>query len=92
MEHRLTVKYFSGGRAGGFLGSLLVLACLLVSIALPVHAAGLDYRVELDVPKAYRDLLEKNLDINRWHNNPALNIAQLQSLYQAAPDDIRKTT
>lgn len=90
MEHRLTVKYFSGGRAGGFLGSLLVLACLLMSIALPARAAGLDYRVELDVPKAYRDLLEKNLDINRWHNNPLLSTAQLQSLYQAAPDDIRK--
>lgn len=60
-----------------------------MSMTLPVFAAGLDYRVELDVPAAYRDLLEKNLDINRWHGNPVLNTAQLQSLYQAAPDNIR---
>jgi len=68
---------------------LLVLVGMLIGMALPVFAAGLDYRVELDVPHAYRDLLEKNLDINRWHNNPMLDTVQLQSLYQAAPDNIR---
>jgi translocation and assembly module TamA len=67
-----------------------MLVCLLMSAAFPVSAAGLDYRVELDVPKAYHDLLQNNLDINRWHNTPALNATQLQRLYQAAPDDIRK--
>lgn len=66
-----------------------MLVGMLMSMALPVFAAGLDYRVELDVPQAYRDLLEKNLDINRWHNNPMLDTVQLQSLYQAAPDNIR---
>ncbi|MES2408622.1 MAG: autotransporter assembly complex family protein [Pseudomonadota bacterium] len=69
---------------------LVVLFCLLISGSLPAAAEGLDYRVELDVPKAYHDLLQNNLDINRWHNTQALNATQLQRLYQAAPDDIRK--
>jgi len=69
---------------------LVMLVCLLISGSLPAAAEGLDYRVELDVPKAYHDLLQNNLDINRWHNTQALNATQLQRLYQAAPDDIRK--
>ena len=68
---------------------LLLLACLFAAWTLPVFGAGVNYQVELDVPAAYRDLLEKNLDINRWHDNPALSNAQLRSLYQAAPDNIR---
>jgi len=89
MEQRQPVKPLSRGCAGRIQRALLVLACLLMSVMLPAYAEGLDYRVELDVPQAYRDLLEKNLDINRWHNNPVLDTAQLQSLYQAAPENIR---
>lgn len=73
-----------------YAGFLVALFCLLISGSFTAAAEGLDYRVELDVPKAYHDLLQNNLDINRWHNTQALNATQLQRLYQAAPDDIRK--
>ncbi|MHB1245218.1 MAG: autotransporter assembly complex protein TamA [Sulfuriferula sp.] len=84
------IKLFRYRHAGGLPGILLVLVCLLISVTFPAAAEGLDYRVELDVPKAYHDLLQNNLDINRWHNTQALNATQLHRLYQAAPDDIRK--
>ncbi len=53
------------------------------------HAETFNYEVTLDVPDAYRSLLESNLNINQWHNNPAMNLAQLERLYEAAPADIR---
>ncbi len=53
------------------------------------HADDFSYTVTLDVPDAYRSLLENNLSINQWHDNPAMNLAQLERLYVAAPDDIR---
>ncbi len=66
--------------------------CLLFALiaSLPVRAAGLDYRVEVNVPADYRELLQKNLDIERWRGNPQVNLDQLRRLYRAAPANIRE--
>ncbi|MEO8408491.1 MAG: POTRA domain-containing protein, partial [Oxalobacteraceae bacterium] len=62
-------------------GLLLLAAC--------AHADNLEYAVVLDAPSSIKDVLEKNLDLNRWHDNPRLDAEQLQRLYLQAPEQIR---
>ncbi|NMM25839.1 MAG: outer membrane protein assembly factor [Glaciimonas sp.] len=66
---------------------LLPLGLLLLSVY--AHAANLEYAVVLDAPSNIKDVLEKNLDLNRWHDNPRLDAEQLQRLYRQAPEQIR---
>ena len=68
--------------------ALVAYTLLIGLMASPVRAADFSYEVSLNVPDAYRTLLENNLNINQWHDNPAMNLAQLQRLYDAAPANI----
>ncbi|WP_025916062.1 autotransporter assembly complex family protein [Herminiimonas sp. CN] len=61
----------------------------LLLLALGAQADNLQYTVVLDAPPGLQDLLEKNLDLNRWHDNPRLDAGQLQLLYRQAPEQIR---
>ncbi|MGV8897976.1 MAG: autotransporter assembly complex protein TamA [Burkholderiaceae bacterium] len=66
---------------------LLPAGLLLLSVC--AHAQNLEYTVVLDVPSNIQDVLEKNLDLNRWHDNARLDAEQLQRLYRQAPEQIR---
>lgn len=72
----------------------LLRCCLLLVCfawpALPVWAAGLDYRVELEVPAPYRELLTQHLEIERWRGNARVNLEQLRRLFRDAPADIHR--
>ena len=62
-------------------------ACLGAHIG-AVHAAGVDYDIELDVPRAYRDLLRDNLGLYRHEGDGDLDLAGLRRLYAKAPKEI----
>ncbi|MGV8891777.1 MAG: autotransporter assembly complex protein TamA [Burkholderiaceae bacterium] len=64
-----------------------LLPLLLLSVC--AHADILKYTVVLDAPSNIKDVLEKNLDLNRWHDNARLDAEQLQRLYRQAPEQIR---
>ncbi len=66
----------------------LLLAVLLLCPAL-VRAEAFQYTIEMDVPQQYRELLQRNLEIYRWQNNPRMNADQLQRLFKRTPDEIR---
>lgn len=61
----------------------------LLLLALCAHADNLEYTVVLDAPANLKDVLEKNLDLYRWRDNPRLDAGQLQRLYRQAPEQIR---
>jgi len=61
----------------------------LAVLSLCAHADTVQYAVVLDAPPALQEVLEKNLDLNRWHDNARLDIEQLQRLYRQAPEQIR---
>ncbi|MEO6351978.1 MAG: autotransporter assembly complex family protein [Oxalobacteraceae bacterium] len=61
----------------------------LLLLALGAHADNLEYAVVLDAPSNLKDVLEKNLDLYRWRDNPRLDVEQLQQLYRQAPEQIR---
>lgn len=56
---------------------------------LPIaKAAGIDYAIELEVPRAYRDLLRDNLTLYRYRDNEDLDLAGLRRLYAKTPKEI----
>ncbi|MES1981678.1 MAG: autotransporter assembly complex family protein [Pseudomonadota bacterium] len=62
----------------------------MLAIAGTAHAkTGFNYDVEIDVDQDQRALLENNLDIMLWRDNPGIDINQLRSIYARTPDDIR---
>lgn len=61
----------------------------LLLLALGAHADNLEYAVVLDAPADLKSVLEKNLDLYRWRDNPRLDVEQLQRLYRQAPEQIR---
>lgn len=63
---------------------LLLLCCWTTS------AAALTYQVELDAPADVKPMLTQYLDIYRWHDNPALDEAQLHRLYRLTPASIQE--
>lgn len=68
----------------------LALLASLLALSGPSRAGQLYYTVRLDVPARFRGLLEQNLDIYRWRDNPLMNAGQLQRLYDRTPDQIRE--
>lgn len=71
------------------MSSGFLLAVLLLCSAL-VRAEAFQYSIEMDVPQRYRELLQNNLEIYRWQNNPRMNADQLQRLFKRTPDEIRE--
>ncbi|MGP1678144.1 MAG: autotransporter assembly complex protein TamA [Burkholderiales bacterium] len=56
--------------------------------AVPVQAQALRYSVELDVPDAYRKLLQEHLEIYTARANPRMGPDQLRFLVRRTPDQI----
>lgn len=52
--------------------------------------APLRYTIELEVPKAQRELLEKHLDLYRWQRSEQMDEGQLRRLVRLAPEQIRE--
>ncbi len=52
-------------------------------------AQGVQYRVAIDAPRPIEKLLEDNLDLLRWQDNPRLDLEQLQRLVKATPEQAK---
>ncbi|MBA2350752.1 MAG: outer membrane protein assembly factor [Burkholderiales bacterium] len=57
--------------------------------AVAAAAAKFAYRVEVEAPNDLAKLLRQNLDIDKWHDSPEMDLNQLRVLYRNAPEDIR---
>lgn len=67
--------------------ALFVLSAALAG--LPVAAAGLDYRVEVDAPDALATPLRKGLNLIRWQGDPQMTPGLLRRLANEAGEDAR---
>jgi len=47
------------------------------------------YEVRIDAPRALRELLENNLDLERWKDNAKVDLIQLRRLVRQAPDQVK---
>ena len=47
------------------------------------------YAVNIDAPRALRELLDDNLDLMRWRGNALVDLDQLQRLVRLAPEQVR---
>ncbi len=52
-------------------------------------AQQLAYDLKLNVPVAYRELLEDNLDISKWRTDPNMDSDRLKQVLSKTPDSIR---
>lgn len=52
-------------------------------------AQGVQYRVAIEAARPIEKLLEDNLDLLRWQDNPRLDMEQLQRLVKAAPEQAK---
>ena len=70
--------------------SFLLAALLLFSFSGLVRAGPFRYEIELDAPERYKTMLQQNLEIYRWRDNPRMNTDQLRRLFKRTPDEIRE--
>ncbi|MGJ7916066.1 autotransporter assembly complex protein TamA [Massilia sp. LXY-6] len=59
---------------------------------IPVEAPeqrAVRYEVRIEAPRNLRELLEKNLDLERWRGNPRVDLEQLQRLVRNAPEEAK---
>ncbi len=68
--------------------ALLAGLAVLVLAPPPAWAQAFGYSVDIQVPQAYRRLLEENLDIVKWRDNPRMDLAQLRRLFRGTPESI----
>jgi translocation and assembly module TamA len=47
------------------------------------------YEVRIDAPRALRELLQNNLDLERWKDNAKVDLIQLRRLVRQAPDQVK---
>src|SRR5438067_504899 len=47
------------------------------------------YDVQIDAPRALRELLNNNLDLVRWRGNANVDLEQLRRLVRTAPDEVK---
>jgi translocation and assembly module TamA len=66
----------------------LIALVLLTTLAYKANAAQ-HYAIQLDAPPALQSLLQDNLEIYRWQNNPQMEADYLAVLLKRAPGDIR---
>jgi translocation and assembly module TamA len=52
-------------------------------------AQGVRYSVQVEAPEPLDELLENNLDLVRWRDNPRLDRDQLLRLVKSAPEQVR---
>jgi translocation and assembly module TamA len=67
----------------------LALAILSIALAMPGMAEAVSYEVQIEVPKPYQELLQNNIDIYKWRDNPRLTEGLWRSLYAKAPEQIK---
>jgi translocation and assembly module TamA len=68
----------------------LALTILGIALAMPGIAEAVSYEVQLEVPEPYRELLQNNIDIYKWRDNPRLTEGLWRSLYAKAPEQIKR--
>ncbi len=68
----------------------LALAILSIALVMPGIAAAVSYEVQIEVPEPYRELLQNNLDIYKWRDNPRLTEGLWRSLYAKSPEQIKR--
>lgn len=71
-----------------FFVPLALAAPLFVHAAEPPVAVG--YRINLQIPREQRDLLENNLDLYRWRGSDRMTELQLRRLVVLAPEQTRR--
>ncbi|PLQ01505.1 hypothetical protein CYJ10_07455 [Cupriavidus pauculus] len=68
----------------------LATALLLVAPWLPAHAAKAQYKVEIDAPKALKDILEEHLDLARYATRTDISDDQFQYMVETVGDQVRQ--
>jgi translocation and assembly module TamA len=81
----LTTKAPQGAR---ILAQIAMAVCTLLPVV-AVQAQTLNYKIFIDAPDAFEELLENNLDLFRWRGNPRLDRDQLQRLIKLAPEQVK---
>jgi len=71
------------------LASVIAACCFVFTLSAHAAESAGTYGITLDVPQAYRSLLEKNLDLYRWRGNDRMDETQLRRLVSSAPEQIR---
>ncbi|UGQ46875.1 autotransporter assembly complex protein TamA [Massilia endophytica] len=67
----------------------MALAAAMLLLPLAVLAQGLQYRLQVNAPGDLDELLEKNLDLQRFRGNPRMNREQLQRMVRTAPEQAK---
>jgi len=62
----------------------ILFAVYALLIASAVFAQGFSYRVDIDAPRQLEELLQNNLDIVRWRDNPRVDLRMLERLVRDA--------
>jgi translocation and assembly module TamA len=47
------------------------------------------YQVRIDAPRALRELLQNNLDLERWRDNAKVDLIQLRRMVRQAPEQVK---
>ncbi|MCA3209650.1 MAG: outer membrane protein assembly factor, partial [Cupriavidus sp.] len=63
---------------------------LLAAPWLPAHAAKSQYKVEIDAPKALKDILEEHLDLSRYTTRTDISDDQFQYMVETVGDQVRQ--
>ena len=82
-----TIPEFTQSKAPRRPRILAQIATIVFALLAPAAAwaQAVTYKVAIEAPEPLDDLLENNLDLLRWQDNPRLDLAQLQRLVKAAP-------
>jgi translocation and assembly module TamA len=83
--------------AGGYapcrwrrVGAAWIAAVLSLAMCAAALAEEIEFRVEIEAPRALRDLLEQHLDVVRRSTEKASTAAEVRRLYTRAPEQIRQ--
>lgn len=82
-------------RQARILAQIVLAVCFLLGMQTS-HAqeaaapAAVHYEVQVNAPRALGDLLRDNLDLERWKDNPRIDMAQLARMVKDAPEQARQ--
>ncbi len=72
------------------LAALFLLLLLLAALPAPASAAKAVYKVEIDAPKALKDILEEHLDLARYNTRTDISEDQFQYMVETVGDQVRQ--
>lgn len=91
-----TVHAGSVAASGGRLGAPVVLRRLvpplLAAMALCAGPAAAAYKVEVDAPKAIKDILQEHLDLSRYRTRDDISPDQFSYMVETVGDQVRQFT